>query len=191
MRPRAIPTILTESYMYSAQNVSEQGDMEKSSRVQVYFSTRWEILWIGIRWNTANPNIDNAEYYLEKETGVLTVDNGATTTLSNTLFHLMFIKNQLCLQTAGQRYVDKGDKWWLQVILHQGRHWGDPQVHNQRILCSWAPIRFISWKGTFKCRLSSNSWKWSKNSWNFSSNEWRDRSSIWTIIPGFGRSFLC
>ena len=36
----------------------------------------------------ANPNIGNAQYDLEKEKGILTVDNGATTTLSNTLFNM-------------------------------------------------------------------------------------------------------
>ena len=36
----------------------------------------------------ANPNIDNVECEFEKETGVLTVDNRATTTLSNTLSNM-------------------------------------------------------------------------------------------------------
>ena len=51
----------------------------------------------------ANPNIDSVEYHLEKETGVLTVDNGATTTLSNTLFNMNHaqqcsVKNMLAVR---------------------------------------------------------------------------------------------
>ena len=36
----------------------------------------------------ANPSFANAQYDLEKETGLLTVDTGATTPLSNALFNM-------------------------------------------------------------------------------------------------------
>ena len=106
----------------------------------------------------------------------------------------MFSKNQPCLQSLQQRYVNKGDTWWIQVVLHQGHHWGDSQMHNQSISCTGTSTS-ISWKGAFQCQLSSKSWKWCKNDWNCFSNEWRalDRSRNWTTIPRFGKSlsFLC
>ena len=66
--------------------------------------------------------------------GVLTLDNGAKSAYYNIIEYFiqyescstMLSKNKPCLK----RNVNKGDTWWIQVVLHQGRHWGYPQTHN-------------------------------------------------------------
>ena len=79
-----------ESYWYRDQDASEleQDDVdivvpENFSFIFPQVGKYSELEFAGM----ANPIIDNAEYDLEKATGVLTLDTGATTTLSNTLFN--------------------------------------------------------------------------------------------------------
>ena len=84
------PNYLTESCLYRDQDESEQDSDDVEVVVPKKFTFNFpqegkysELEFAGM----ANPIIDNAEYDLEKETGVLTLDTGATTTLSNTLFN--------------------------------------------------------------------------------------------------------
>ena len=107
----------------------------------------------------ANPNIDNAEYDLEKETGVLTVDNGATTTLSNTLFNMSNVQQySVKISLAGREMSIKATHGgYKSSSIKDITGTIPPQMHNQSMLCTGTPKTFISWKGTFKCGLLSNS----------------------------------
>ena len=100
----------------------------------------------------ANPNNGNAQYDLEKETGVLIVDNCARTTLLNTLFNMSEVQRYSVKISLA---VDKGNTW-IQDLFHQRRN-GAIQKYNNIFLCTGPAARFITLKGAFKCALSSNS----------------------------------
>ena len=83
------PFYLSEAYMYSDLDHDQHGmKIEVPKSFSSIFPKKdgkcSEMEFAGM----AKPNIATTNYDLDKESEVLIVDNGATTTLSNTLFNM-------------------------------------------------------------------------------------------------------
>ena len=104
----------------------------------------------------------NAEYDLDKEMGVLTVDNGATTTLSNALFNMSdvqqcSVKISLASRGLSIKAIHREYKSFYIKDITAATHHLNHKCTAKALLCTGPPTRFISRKGSFKCSLSSNS----------------------------------